>query len=76
SIGLYSLLTKFTVLVLCVPTTSMHLARQCSVKCCLTASSFNLLKPQPWHCQKPRVGWVKHHSHHDKFSKTSSQSLY
>ncbi|KAG1856251.1 hypothetical protein C8R48DRAFT_301568 [Suillus tomentosus] len=107
SIVLYLPLTKFTVLVLCVHTTSMHLARQsyivalplirssmlvfrCSVKCCLTASSFDLTLPSLIHslypaprrqaptmaCQKPRLGCVKHYSHHDKFSQITSQSLY
>ncbi|KAG1789952.1 uncharacterized protein HD556DRAFT_1394623, partial [Suillus plorans] len=58
-----------------------------SVKCCLTASSLDLTLPSLIHslypapprqaptmaCQKPRLGCVKHYSHHDKFSQISSQ---
>ncbi|KAG2105007.1 uncharacterized protein F5147DRAFT_702809 [Suillus discolor] len=75
SIVLYSLLTKFTVRVLCVHTTSMHLAR--FVKCCLTASSLSVtLSSSIYSLYSAPPRWVKHHSHHDKFSKTSSRSLY
>ncbi|KAG1786361.1 uncharacterized protein HD556DRAFT_1415572 [Suillus plorans] len=72
----YSLLTKFTVLsVLCVRTTdavssvvSSHQAStsSCQVRFTLYTLHYHV-KPQPCHV-KPRLGWVKHHAYHDKFS--------
>ncbi|KAG1789340.1 hypothetical protein EV424DRAFT_1426404 [Suillus variegatus] len=70
------------VCILCVNAVSnVVLLRQASASPCQVRSTLYTLhhhvKPQPWHARSlPRLGCVKHHSHHGKFSQISSQSLY